>query len=180
MSTPKRDAAPSTTPTASTCSTSSSLRIPAACRPSPSPMPSQRSRSREREPPSGLLLPEECSNKQSLASSTRGGSWSSHPQASGASTHLPRPEDPGSNMSVSYATSTTGTSGRLSGFASTPQILRGPQEERASREATSPTPIPTSPNFFDLLSEVENHPDTVPLPLAKTQTAGILDLPMSL
>ena len=32
----------------------------------------------------------------------------------------------------------------------TPQTFRGPQEERASREATSPTSIPTSPNYFDL------------------------------
>ncbi len=82
-------------------STSTSPHITAICRSSPYPMPPRRSRSREREPPCGLSPPEEPSNMQFPASSTRGRSGSSHPQASGESIFQQKPEDPAFNTSVS-------------------------------------------------------------------------------
>ncbi len=123
-------------------------------------MPPRRSRSRERNPPYGFSQPEESSNKLSPASSTKEKSSSSHPQTSGASTHLQRPEDPASNMNVTCGGSMMEMSGRLSRSANTPQTLQRLPEERASKGATSPTSIPTSsPNYFDLLSEEMDHRD---------------------
>ena len=122
-------------------------------------MPPRKSRSREREPPSSPSQPEGLLNSLSPDSSTRDQSVSSHPQASGEFTPLRKPEDQGFNLN-----------GRRSRSANTLRTLPGPVEERASKGATSSRLIPTSPNYFDLLSDGEDNSESDPLPVVKTPT----------
>ena len=107
----------------------------------------------------------------SPTSSRKDPSENSHPLVNGASTLLPSQEAPASSMSASFGASTTGTNGRPSRSDSTPKTLREPLEERASKEQTSPSSTPTSPNYFDLLSDMEDNTEAPPLPAAKTQLA---------
>jgi hypothetical protein len=121
-------------------STSRSIRITAICSSSPSPMPPRRSRSKEREPPGGLSLPEEPSNRQFPTSSTMERSGSSHPQASGESTLQHEPEGPVINTSAFCGESTTEPSGQLSRSVSTPKTPQGmPEEQGLMREVTLQT-----------------------------------------
>jgi hypothetical protein len=64
------------------------------------------------------------------------------------------------------------TIGQLSRSANTPQTLQRPHEGHALRGATSSTSTPNSLNYFDLLSEEVDHPETVPQPAAKPQNTG--------
>ena len=135
-------------------------------------MPPRRSRSREREPPCGLSPPGVPSNRPLPTSSTRDPSENSHPLVNGASTLLPSRGAPASSTSASFGASTMETNGRPSNYDSTPTrtTLRGPQEEQASKDQTSPPSMPTSPNYFDLLSDMEVDTESPPPPSCQDTT----------
>jgi DNA-binding transcriptional regulator of glucitol operon len=75
-------------------------------------------------------------------------------------------------MNVSCGGSTIMTSGRWSRSANTPHTLQRPMDGHASKGGMSSTSTPTSPNYFDMLSEEEDRPEIVPQPTTKSQNAG--------
>ena len=135
-------------------------------------MPPRRSRSRERGPPSSLSPPEWSSNKLARDLSTRVSSSSSRHPTIGASIPLLRLGVRASNMNASYGGLTTTTTGLWSRSANTLRTHQEPLVEPASKGATSSTSMPTSPNYFDLLSEEEYHTETAPLPASDSQLAA--------
>jgi hypothetical protein len=91
---------------------------------------------------------------------------------SGAFTLQPKQKAFASNMSAGCGDATTRNSEWPSRYANTRKTPQERYQELNSMAGTSPLSIPTSPSYFDLLSEELDHPKTVPRRAAKSQTAG--------
>jgi hypothetical protein len=89
------------------------------------------------------------------------------PLANGESTPLQKPEAPVFNTSASCGASTTTTNGHPSRSANMPKIPQELLGELASKGGMLLNSIPTSPNYFDLLSDGTDSPETSPSPAAK-------------
>ena len=146
------------------------LRTSPSCPANPPTMPPRRSRSREREPLCGPSPQEPYSNRPWPPSSKEELFRNSRRQTSGESTPQPRPEDRDSNTNVESRVSTTSTNGLSSRSDSILKTPQGQQQEPGLKEVRSPTSIPTSPNYFDLLSEEEEEPPAADLPLPAGET----------
>jgi hypothetical protein len=81
---------------------------------------------------------------------------------SGASIPRQKPEAKVFNTSASSGSRTTSTPGTSRRSASTPKILRRPHGDQASKEVSSPMSMMPSPNYFDVLTEMEK--EVVPQP----------------
>jgi len=124
--------------------------------PSPSP-----SRSKGKEPPCGRLPPGLNVRRSFSPSSPKEFSKNYAPQASGASTQGHQKAKSSMNALSLPSTAKECGGGRRS--VNTHKTPHGLQERRALRVTTSPTSIPTSPNYFDVLSEEEEE-DRHPAP----------------
>ncbi len=106
----------------------------------------------------GPMHQETCANRTSSSSRRRSSSESSPLRRNGKSTRQRRSGVRASNTKGGSRPRTTSTPSTSPRFASTHKTLLNHREDPALKEASSPTPILLSSNYFDVLSEEQDAP----------------------